>query len=132
MATSAPSAARRLAIAAPIPREPPVMSAIFPSSFFDIVVSPCSRHMPIRHELKSHCSPNAFQSLHWIRELENSRTMEHTFLSWERCFTSMGAGNGITTSALLHRGCRGRESDGGGGAKTAHVTTFIESADSRP
>src|SRR5258708_11776076 len=39
MATSAPSAARRLAIAAPMPREPPVMSAIFPSSFLDIVFS---------------------------------------------------------------------------------------------
>src|SRR5580704_16287963 len=38
MATFAPSAARRLAIAAPIPREPPVTSAIFPSNFFDIVV----------------------------------------------------------------------------------------------
>src|SRR6185437_6748468 len=36
MATFAPSAARRLAIAAPIPRDPPVMSAIFPSSFLDI------------------------------------------------------------------------------------------------
>src|SRR5438552_2206154 len=33
MATFAPSMARRLAMAAPIPREPPVMSAIFPSSF---------------------------------------------------------------------------------------------------
>ena len=38
MATFAPSAARRLAIAAPMPREPPVMSAIFPSNFFDIVL----------------------------------------------------------------------------------------------
>src|SRR5438445_12673943 len=38
MATFAPTAARRLAIAAPMPREPPVMSAIFPSSFFDIVL----------------------------------------------------------------------------------------------
>src|SRR5580704_10801826 len=37
MATFAPSAARRLAIAAPMPREPPVMSATFPSNFFDIV-----------------------------------------------------------------------------------------------
>src|SRR5580692_520986 len=37
MATLAPSAARRLATAAPMPREPPVMSAIFPSNFFDIV-----------------------------------------------------------------------------------------------
>src|SRR6266853_1154570 len=37
MATFAPSAARRLAIAAPMPREPPVMSATFPSRFLDIV-----------------------------------------------------------------------------------------------
>src|ERR1700675_3445211 len=37
MATFAPSAARRLAIAAPMPREPPVMSAIFPSRFLDTV-----------------------------------------------------------------------------------------------
>src|SRR5271155_1429053 len=40
MATFAPSAARRLAIAAPMPREPPVMSAIFPSNFFDIIHLP--------------------------------------------------------------------------------------------
>src|SRR3984893_16219731 len=37
MAASAPSAARRWAIAAPMPREPPVISAIFPSRFLDIV-----------------------------------------------------------------------------------------------
>src|ERR1700675_26234 len=48
--------------------------------------------MPIRHELKSHCSPNAFQSLHWSRKLGDSRIMEHTLVSWERCFTSMGVG----------------------------------------
>src|ERR1700751_5283865 len=40
MATFAPSAARRLAIAAPMPREPPVMSAIFPSSFL-VIFSSC-------------------------------------------------------------------------------------------
>src|ERR1700722_16465450 len=40
MATFAPSAARRLAIAAPIPREPPVTRAIFPSRFLDTVVPP--------------------------------------------------------------------------------------------
>src|SRR5205823_11141215 len=37
MATSAPSVASRLAMAAPMPREPPVMSAIFPSSFLFMV-----------------------------------------------------------------------------------------------
>src|ERR1700728_3011961 len=35
-ATFAPSAARRSAMAAPMPREPPVMSATFPSNFLDI------------------------------------------------------------------------------------------------
>src|SRR5207244_9512549 len=37
MATLAPSVARRLARAAPMPREPPVTSAIFPSSFLFMV-----------------------------------------------------------------------------------------------
>src|SRR5271167_2576187 len=37
MTTVAPSVARRFAIPAPMPREPPVMSAIFPSSFLDII-----------------------------------------------------------------------------------------------
>src|SRR5258708_6310467 len=38
MATFAPSDARRLAIAAPMPREPPVISAIFPSSFLFMIL----------------------------------------------------------------------------------------------
>src|SRR5213080_2666917 len=38
MATFAPSAARRLAIAAPMPREPPVISAVFPSSFLFMIL----------------------------------------------------------------------------------------------
>src|SRR6202044_2757212 len=38
MATLAPSAASRFAIAAPIPREPPVTSAIFPSRFLDMLL----------------------------------------------------------------------------------------------
>ena len=38
MATAAPSEASRFAIAAPIPREPPVTSATLPSSFFEFVV----------------------------------------------------------------------------------------------
>src|ERR1700735_1099283 len=37
MATAAPSAARCFAIAAPIPREPPVTSATISSSLFDIL-----------------------------------------------------------------------------------------------
>src|SRR6267154_5940143 len=50
MAIFAPSAARRLAIAAPMPREPPVMSATFPSNFFDTVRLLEFRHLLIRHE----------------------------------------------------------------------------------
>src|SRR5207237_4995904 len=38
IATFAPSDARRLAIAARMPREPPVMSAIFPSSFLFMIL----------------------------------------------------------------------------------------------
>src|SRR5260370_20515381 len=41
-----------------------------------------------------------------------------------------GSGDGITTYSLFRRGCRGRESDGGSRAKPAHVTTFVEPADS--
>src|SRR5258708_11091955 len=37
MATFAPSAPRRFAMAAPMPRDPPVTSAIFPSSFLVLV-----------------------------------------------------------------------------------------------
>jgi hypothetical protein len=40
MATLAPSAARRFAIPAPMPRDPPVISAILPSSFLDIPFLP--------------------------------------------------------------------------------------------
>src|SRR5213082_1231084 len=38
IATFAPSEARRLAIAAPMPRDPPVISAIFPSSFLFMIL----------------------------------------------------------------------------------------------
>src|SRR5579862_4629142 len=41
-----------------------------------------------------------------------SRSLKHTLLKWEACSTSMGAGNGITTSSLFRRGCRDRKSDG--------------------
>src|ERR1700733_8998460 len=50
-----------------------------------------------------------------------SRSLEHTLLRWEGCSTSMGVGNGITTSTLLHRGCRSRKSDGGA-QQTLHTS----------
>jgi hypothetical protein len=39
IATFAPSDANRFAMPAPIPREPPVTSAVFPSSLFAILLS---------------------------------------------------------------------------------------------
>src|SRR5208282_2646543 len=47
---SAPAASAKPS--APMPRESPVMSATFPSSFFDIVRLLEFRHMLIRHEPK--------------------------------------------------------------------------------
>src|SRR6202166_1588609 len=98
MATFAPSAARRFAIAAPMPREPPVMSAVFPSNFFDIVVllyaQSCRtlRRMLIRHEYKFCYSPAASQAhLVRLRRWVVVTPLQHTLLSWEACFTSMGA-----------------------------------------
>src|SRR5712664_3615620 len=41
MATLAPSAARRFAIAAPIPREPPVTTATLPSNFCPLLLFIC-------------------------------------------------------------------------------------------
>src|SRR5437660_7651570 len=53
MVTFAPSEARRLAIAAPMPREPPVMSATFPSRFLGTVflLFLHSRSLPIQSRI---------------------------------------------------------------------------------
>src|SRR3989442_14083007 len=80
MATFAPSAARRLAIAAPMPREPPVISAIFPSSFLNIVLLPYARsplQMPgatCRRIFEGYfVSRTAMLSEHGNGEMERSR-----------------------------------------------------------
>src|SRR6202790_3983598 len=95
IATFAPSAARRLAIAAPMPREPPVMSAAFPSKFFVIVVLLYAqsrrtlKHMLIRHEpnvVARQASPHHVRLRQWVVVTK----LKHTLLSWEECFTSMG------------------------------------------
>src|SRR6202163_3387426 len=79
MATFAPSAARRLAMAAPMPREPPVMSAIFPSNFFDIVhlleLTICSSGMS-QHLLLA----QGIQSPHWIAQVASSSGYEAYFV----------------------------------------------------
>src|ERR1700675_2450009 len=93
-----PPRAQRFRIAAPMPREPPVMSAVFPSNFFDIVVllyaQSCRtlRRMLIRHENKI-CLPPAASQAHLVRlrRWVVVTPLQHTLLSWEACFTSMGA-----------------------------------------
>src|SRR5277367_3736195 len=79
MATFAPSAARRFAMAAPMPRDPPVTSAIFPSSFLVIVFLPF-------HESR------ALLLLRLAASLDVAvQYLPHTLISWDRCFRSMGA-----------------------------------------
>src|SRR6202795_439864 len=98
IATFAPSAARRLAMAAPMPREPPVMSAIFPSSFLDIVFLLFfgSRSFPL---LLTSTAP---------LDVGVPR-LQHTLLSWDRCFASMGA-----KIALRHLRCFVAVAEAGG------------------
>src|SRR5580658_2576217 len=75
MATLAPSSARRLAIPAPMPREPPVMSAIFPSSFLDII--------PLLFRLRSLCGGPRFDA---ARAVADDELAPHPFpRTFARC-----------------------------------------------
>src|SRR5882762_10585002 len=78
MATFAPSAARRFAMAAPMPRDPPVTSAIFPSSFLVIVFL-------LLLESRSLLLLRLTASL----DVAVPR-WQHTLLSWHRCLAGMG------------------------------------------
>src|SRR5467141_48146 len=78
MATFAPSAARRFAMAAPMPRDPPVTSTIFPSSFLVIVF-----HLLL--ESRSLLLLILTASL----DVAVPR-WQHTLLSWHRCLAGMG------------------------------------------
>src|SRR5258707_14029904 len=79
MAIFAPSTARRLAIAAPMPREPPVMSATFPSNFFDIILllelDICSSGMSQNSLLAQ-----GIQSPYWIAQVHSSSPFEAYFV----------------------------------------------------
>src|SRR6266446_2993561 len=78
MATFAPSAARRFAMAAPMPRDPPVTSAIFPSSFLVIVFL-------LLLESRSLLLLRLTASL----DVAVPR-WQHTLLSWHRCLAGIG------------------------------------------
>src|SRR5882762_10760875 len=78
MATFAPSAPRRFAMAAPMPRDPPVTSAIFPSSFLVIVFL-------LLLESRSLLLPRLTASL----DVAVPR-WQHTLLSWHRCLAGIG------------------------------------------
>src|SRR5882757_4221339 len=79
MATFAPSAARRFAMAAPMPRDPPVTSAIFPSSFLVIVFL---LFLESRSLLLLRLAATLDVAVQYL---------PHTLISWDRCFASMGA-----------------------------------------
>src|SRR5580765_3066484 len=82
MATFAPSEARRLAIAAPMPRDPPVINAIFPSSFLVIVflhccdlcdlLSQCSVSFGIKLTLDKRVSNDLFTYRYEIRNCSST------------------------------------------------------------
>src|ERR1700692_1748616 len=99
MATFAPSAASRFAIAAPIPREPPVMRAIFPSSFLDIFLLLVSwRSLP-------HTSPGSACRAWprfpdgWLCSVRQSDAEllqgGIDFLRWRTCLAGMGMVMGV-------------------------------------
>src|SRR6266849_5985926 len=79
MATFAPSAARRFAMAAPMPRDPPVTSAILPSSFLVIVFL---LFLESRSLLLLRLAATLDVAVQYL---------PHTLISWDRCFRSMGA-----------------------------------------
>src|SRR5882672_2677677 len=79
MATFAPSAARRFAMAAPMPRDPPVTSAIFPSSFLVIVFL---LFLESRSLLLLTLAATLDVAVQYL---------PHTLISWDRCFAGMGA-----------------------------------------
>src|ERR1700692_4515339 len=88
--------------------------------------------MLVRHEPKSHCLPKASRSQHWITPLASSSAFEAYFVRLgSNASQAWGVRNGITASSLFRCGRRNGKSNGSGGANTAHVTTFVESADSR-
>jgi len=69
-----------------------------------------------------------------LTNLTNCRAREKYFVELGAILQRYGPGgaNGVTTSSLFRRSCRGGKSNRGGSAKTTHLTTFVESADSRP
>src|SRR6266404_4210045 len=108
MATLAPSAARRLAIAAPIPREPPVTRATLPSSFLDIAF---------------------LLFCEGLREMGCSAgQMDQNFVSWGAMLLRHERRCGTPAPSILRCRRRGRKPHGGGEDETAHVTAFLEPA----
>src|SRR5882757_330680 len=105
MATFAPSAASRFAMAAPMPRDPPVTSTTFPSSFLVIVFLLFPRiSLSLVSEIGCHVGCG-------------SAVLAAYFDMLGPMLWKYGSGNGITTPSLFCSGCRGRRFDGGGPEK---------------
>src|SRR5882672_9962602 len=110
MATFAPSAPRRFAMAAPMPRDPPVTSAIFPSSFLVIVFL-------LLLESRSLLLPRL------------TAPLATYFVKLAPMPCGHGRRNGATTSSIFCCDCGSRKYDGGRRAKAAHVTAIAEPTD---
>src|SRR6267143_6851235 len=116
MATFAPSSARRFAMAAPMPRDPPVTSAIFPSSFLVIVFL------------------LLLESLSLVAVIDclvgcGGAPLATYFVKLAPMPCGHRRRNGATTSSIFCCDCGSRKYDGGRRAKAAHLTAIAEPTD---
>src|SRR5215472_11138776 len=83
MATTAPSAASRFAIAAPMPREPPVTRATLPSSFFEFVLM-----------LDLHCldRQNSRDIMPVVHHISNNESIGRWYRVNQNCQSNLGRG----------------------------------------
>src|ERR1700734_2609526 len=112
MATLAPSVARRLAIAAPIPREPPVTSATF-SANLDMASPVNFVH---RTAGQSRGLPRTLKRLYKLGAYS----------------AGMGKSDGAAAPTIFHRRRRDGESHGGGRQATSYLAAVAQPPDPRP
>src|SRR5262245_58151627 len=76
MTTSAPSCAKRLAIAAPMPREPPVTSATLPESVRELVVASGMRTRRLRYRLRRLVGGSHRRASHLVAQRRGTRCID--------------------------------------------------------
>src|SRR5882757_1010419 len=115
MATFAPSGARRFAMAEPMSRDPPVISAIFPFNYLVIIFSPIPRISFLLPLLGFAASLDVV-----------APPLALTLLGWDRYFASMGAEMELRHLRLFRGGCRHKRSDWDGPAKLHTSQPFAQ------